>query len=106
MTSQGHPRTVFRRALEHGNLFVAEATAREVGHLDLRESLELTALVALRDRERGRRFAVRWLGRWVEEAQPMLDEAVLVIGALQALGGPAHGVALASLRGQIAQSRQ
>jgi hypothetical protein len=34
-TSQGHPRTVFKRALQHENLLVAEATAREIGHISL-----------------------------------------------------------------------
>ena len=29
-TSQGHPRTIFRRALVHDNLLVAEATARKI----------------------------------------------------------------------------
>jgi len=29
-TSQGHPRTVFGRALEHDNLVLAEVTAREI----------------------------------------------------------------------------
>jgi hypothetical protein len=39
LTSQGHPRTAFRRALEHGNLLLAEATARDIGHVDQREAL-------------------------------------------------------------------
>jgi predicted nucleic acid-binding protein len=30
-TSQGHPRTIFRRALERDNLVLAEVTAREIG---------------------------------------------------------------------------
>ena len=46
MTSQGHSRTVFRRALEPGNLLIAEATVREIRHVDLWEALELTALIA------------------------------------------------------------
>jgi hypothetical protein len=29
-TSQGHPRTIFRRALEHDNLVLAQVTAREI----------------------------------------------------------------------------
>ena len=45
-TSQGHPRTIFRRALEHDNLVLAEVTAREIGRLTIAEALELTALVA------------------------------------------------------------
>ena len=64
MTSQGHPRAAFRRALERGNLVVAELEAHEVGQLDLDEALELTALVALRDASRRHVYAVRWLTRW------------------------------------------
>jgi len=45
-TSQGHPRTIFRRALEHDNLVLAEVTAREIGRVTIAEALELTALVA------------------------------------------------------------
>jgi hypothetical protein len=66
-TSQGHPRTIFRRALEHGNLLVAEATAREIGHVSLAEALELTALIAEKEPSRHGRFAVRWLMRYLQE---------------------------------------
>jgi hypothetical protein len=37
-TSQGRPRTVFARALQNGNLIVAEATARELGRIRLAEA--------------------------------------------------------------------
>jgi hypothetical protein len=58
---------------------VAEIEAREVGMLDLGEALELTALVALRDRERGRRYDVRWLRRWLDVAEaPTIDEATML----------------------------
>jgi hypothetical protein len=77
---------------------VAEIVARELRGLDLADALELTALVALRDRERGRRFAVRWLERWVDERGPDTDELVRAAGALNALGGRAHAAALAALR--------
>ena len=62
----GHARAAFQRALERGNLVVAEIEARDAGLLDLAEALELTALIALRDRERGARYALRWLQRWLE----------------------------------------
>jgi hypothetical protein len=65
--NHGHPRVTLRRALERGNLVAAEITAREVGKLDVREALELTALIAKRNRERGRRAAVRWLRLWLDE---------------------------------------
>jgi hypothetical protein len=76
----------------------AELAAREAGRLDLSEALELTALVALRERERGRRYALRWLIRWLEEADVTLDEAVTVVGCLSALGGPSHHRALQALQ--------
>ena len=99
MTSQGHPGTAFRRALERGNLVVAELEAREVGRLDLGEALELTALIALHDRERGSRFAIRWLQRWLDDAgAAAIDEAAMVAAALAVLGGPGHHNALLSLR--------
>jgi hypothetical protein len=70
------------------NLLVAEATVPEVGHLDQGEALELTALISLRDRERGRRYALRWLQRWLEEAKtPTIEDAAMVASCLAALGG-------------------
>jgi hypothetical protein len=44
VTAQGHPRTIFKRAIERSNVAIAEATAREVGRLSLDEALALTAL--------------------------------------------------------------
>jgi hypothetical protein len=86
------------RAATRGSLVVAEIEAREVGMLDLREALELTALVALRDAQRRDVYAVRWLTRWLEEKKPTLEEVPLVATALAALGGPNHPAALDTLR--------
>ena len=41
MTAPGHPRAIFRRAIERGNLLVAETTAREIGRVTLVELLIL-----------------------------------------------------------------
>jgi hypothetical protein len=98
MTAQGSPRAVFRRALARGNATVAEIVAREVGHLDLQEALELTALVAVKDRARSRRMAARWLERWLGETRPSIDDAVVATANLAALGGELHAVALTALR--------
>jgi hypothetical protein len=43
MTAQGHPWAIFRRAIERGNVVVAEATAREIG-FSLREALQFVRL--------------------------------------------------------------
>jgi hypothetical protein len=99
VTSQGHPRTVFRRALERGNLMLAEVTAREVGSIDLREALELTALMARADPARGERAALRWLRRWLDETPEVtLGSTTLVVGCLGELGSARHGAALRALR--------
>jgi hypothetical protein len=49
LTAQGHPRAIFSRAIERGNLVIAEATAREIGGLTLEEALRLLFLYAEHD---------------------------------------------------------
>jgi hypothetical protein len=56
LTAQGHPRTIFKRAIENSNVTVAEMTARELGRITLAESLALTALVAQKDHARRSRY--------------------------------------------------
>ena len=98
MTAQGHPRTIFRRASEHGNLILAEGMARELGQITLPEALDLAALIAHKDPRRHSRYAVRWLRRLLDEHDRMtIEEATLAASALLALGGPAHEQALSTL---------
>ena len=99
LTSQGHPLTIFRRSIEVGNVVAAELAAREMRGLSLADALDFTALVALRNRDRSRRMAARWLQRWLDEtAGVTIDDAVMVAGCLAALGGPTHKQALTALR--------
>lgn len=100
MTVQGHPRAIYRRAIERGNLLVAETVLRaEIPRPTLADLLELTALIAQKDPRRHGRAACRWLQRWLE-AQPdaTIDDVVLVAAQLQALGGRRHGRAAEALR--------
>ena len=102
MTSQGHTTAIFRRAIEAGNVVAAEIAARELRGLSLADALDFTALVALRNRERSRRMAARWLQRWLDEtAGVTIDDAVMVAGCLTALGGPGHEQGLALLRSLV-----
>jgi hypothetical protein len=75
----------------------------EVGKLDLREALELGALIAMTEpRTRGRRATARWLLRWLEEnTAATIDDAVMVAGLLAALGGQRHNTALAALHATL-----
>ena len=98
MAAAGHPRAIFKRAIENGNLPVAEVTARELGRITLAEALELTALVAERDPDRGLRFCVRWLRRLLDEDETITPaQAALAASALAALGGPGHNDAFGIL---------
>jgi len=54
--------------------------------------------VALRNRARGSRFAVRLLERWLGEVGPEIEEAALAAACLAALGGSGHNEAVAALR--------
>ena len=90
----------FRRALERGNLTLAEVTAREIGRVTIAEALELTALVARKQPQRYGRFAARWLCLWLEEHDgATLEDVALLISNLQSLASPTdHVSALAILR--------
>jgi hypothetical protein len=69
MTAQGHPRAIFTRAIERGNLVAAEASAREIGKLTLEEALRLLFLYAEKDPVRYERAALRWLSRYLAEGK-------------------------------------
>ena len=100
MTAQGHPRATFHRAIERGNLMVAETVLRELGRPTLVELLDLTALIALKDERRFDRVAARWVFRYLQEdAGVRLADVQAVVGCLTALGGPRHDEALLALRG-------
>jgi hypothetical protein len=98
LTAQGNARSIFRRAVENGNVLVAEMTARELGRITLEEALALTVLVVERDPGRRSRYAVRWLLRLLQEDENLtIEDAGLAASALAALGGRGHAEALATL---------
>jgi len=98
LTAQGNARSIFRRAVENGNVLVAEMTARELGRITLEEALTLTVLVVERDPGRRSRYAVRWLLRLLQEDENLaIEDAGLAASALAALGGRGHAEALATL---------
>jgi hypothetical protein len=99
LTAQGDSRSVYQRAIEHGNLLVAETTLRELGRPSLGELLELTILIAFKDPRRHQRVAARWLVRYLQvRDQATIDEAAFAVGCLVALAGPEHPHAAAALR--------
>jgi len=73
------------RALQHGNLVVAEGMARELGRISLSEALELTILIARKEPQRLPKVGVRWLERYLHEREPTLAYVSLAVSALGAL---------------------
>jgi hypothetical protein len=91
-TSQGHPYSIFRRAIERKNLLIAEATAKELPPLNLTDALELTLLIARKEPRRHPRVATRWLLRYLEECNDAtIEEAAMVAACLAALAGDRVG---------------
>jgi hypothetical protein len=59
---------------------------------------ELTALIALKQPERGRRVAAAWLQRYLDEMpQATIDHVLLLAPLLSASGGQRHDQALRAL---------
>jgi hypothetical protein len=85
LTAEGHPRAIFYRAIERKNLLAAEATAREMGVVDLSEALDLVCLVAEKAPDRLDAFARRFVSRLADERPIRLAELDLVVTALRAL---------------------
>ena len=99
MTAQGTPRAIYKRAIERGNLLVAEVTLRqEIPRPTLVDLLELTALIAFKQPERFSRVAARWLLKYLERVDDAtIDEAAFAAASLGALGSRHHEHALSTL---------
>jgi hypothetical protein len=86
VTAQGHPRAILKRAIERGNVVVAEATAREVGQLTLDEALQLLFLYVEKEPIKFERAALRWLARYATEGNGVsLLKTQLALSALAEL---------------------
>jgi hypothetical protein len=85
LTAEGHPRAVFRRAIERKNLLVAQTVAREMGVVGLDEALELVVLTAEFEPSRLDGYARRFVARLADERTLTLGELDLAITALRAL---------------------
>jgi hypothetical protein len=97
-TSQGSPRTVFKRAIERGNFAVAEVVVRDMGHVWLTYTLALTVLAVEKAPGKRNRYTVRFLRRLLDDDPNLtIDEAVLAASALAALGGRGHEQAVWTL---------
>ena len=79
MTSPGHPSAVFQRALKNGNLWVAEAEARDMRRVPLEDALTLVYLYAEKESPKYERAAMKWLRHYLDEKEPTLKEFAEVV---------------------------
>jgi hypothetical protein len=63
-----------RRALGHGHLWAAEDAARELPQVSLGDALRLVHLYGERDSPKFEAAALRWLHRYLDEADPSLRD--------------------------------
>jgi hypothetical protein len=73
VTSRGHPYAEFKRALDRGNLWIAEAVAREMPQVSLEDALKLVHLYEEEESPKFERAAMKWLRRYLDERSPTLQ---------------------------------
>jgi hypothetical protein len=70
VTSEGHPHAEFQRALKNGNVWVAEAVARELQPVWLEDALKLTCLYAEKEQwEKYERAAMNCGATWLRRSR-------------------------------------
>jgi hypothetical protein len=88
VTSRGHVCAEFKRALDRGNVWVAEAVARDLPQVSLDDALRLVHLYGEKESPKYERAALRWLERYLTESSPSLqDVANHRLGYVRAWGG-------------------
>jgi hypothetical protein len=71
------------RALDRGNVWVAEAVAHDLPRpLALEDALRLVHLYADKQSPKFERAAMRWLRRYLNEASPELSDVAKVVAEL------------------------
>lgn len=82
MTPEGHPDARFKRALGAGNLPAAEAAAFELAFIPLADARALVELYAEKGDRKYEWAALRYLGRFLGEANPSLADVAQVAALL------------------------
>ena len=80
--SEGHPGARLQRALAAGNLTAAEQAAFEVSFVPLTEARALVELYAEKSDRKYERAALKFLRRYMDEADPSLADVAQVAAIL------------------------
>jgi hypothetical protein len=82
VTSEGHPGARLHRALAAGNLTAAEQAAFEVAFVPLAQARALVELYAEKGDPKFERAGVKYLRRYIDEADPSLPDLAQVAALL------------------------
>ena len=82
VTSEGHPGARLQRALAAGNLIAAEQAAFEIPFVPLAEARALVELYAEKGDRKFERAALKYLRRYLDEADPSLADVAQVAALL------------------------
>ena len=82
VTSEGHPGARLQRALAAGNLTAAEQAAFEIPFIPLPDARALVELYAEKGDRKYERAALKYLGRYLAEANPSLTDVAQVAALL------------------------
>jgi hypothetical protein len=82
VTSEGHPGARLQRALAAGNLTAAEQAAFEIPFIPLALARALVELYAEKGDPKYERAALKYLGRYMTEANPSLADVAQVAALL------------------------
>jgi hypothetical protein len=88
LTSRGHLHAEFKRALDRGNLWIAEAVARELPKVSLEDALKLVHLYAEKESTKFEKAAIKWLRRYLNEASPELSDVANVARVVERQDAP------------------
>ena len=80
--SEGHPGARLQRALAAGNLIAAKQAAFEVAFVPLTEAPCPARVVCGEGRPKSERAALKYLHRYIDEANPSLGDVVQVAALL------------------------
>ncbi len=86
VTSEGHPGARLQRALAAGNLTAAEQAAFEVSFVPLADARALVELYAEKGDRKFERAALKYLVRYLAEANPSLMDVAQVAALLAERG--------------------
>ena len=82
MTSDGHPGAIFQRTVRAGNITAVEALLLDMGWVPLDYARALVELYAEKGSPKYERAALKYLGRYLAEADPSLADVAQLAGML------------------------